>query len=155
MAQQLSNTFWRGTKIRFREAIDGASGLPIGLDTLDGARVRGAYWTPKGNPAPKVAVIAAHPRVDFTEHHTFPSLLRAGYGCMGANMRSLNNDTDCSHEKLVLDIGAYMTWLREHGTEKIILLGNSGGGSLFSLLNSHLQHANSNSYDMLILIPTF
>jgi hypothetical protein len=141
LAQQLSNTFWRGTKIRFREAIDDAMGIPIGLDVLDGAWVRGAYWTPKNNPAPKVAVIAAHPRVDFTEHHAFPALLRAGYGCMGANMRSLNNDTDCLHEKLVLDIGAYMTWLKEHGAEKIILLGNSGGGSLFSFYQSQAKAA--------------
>ncbi len=141
MAQQLHNTFWRGTKIRFREGVDGALGMPVSLDTLDSARVRGAYWTPKGNPAPKVAVIAAHPRVDFTEHHTFPALLRAGYGCMGANMRSLNNDADCLHEKLVLDIGAYMTWLKEHGTEKIVLLGNSGGGSLFSFYQGQAKAA--------------
>lgn len=138
---KLTNKFWRGFKIRFREATDDVAVRPIGLDTLDGARVRGAYWTPKDSPAPKVAVIAAHPRVDFTEHHTFPALLRAGYGCMGANMRSLNNDADCLHEKLVIDIGAYMTWLKEHGTEKIILLGNSGGGSLFSFYQSQAKAA--------------
>ncbi len=136
---QIPNTFWRGTKIRFREPIGDAIGVPLGLDAMDGARVRGAYWTPGNNPAPRVAVIAAHPRVDFTEHHAFPALLRAGYGCMGANMRSLNNDADCLHEKLVLDIAAYMTWLKEHGAEKIILLGNSGGGSLFSFYQSQAK----------------
>jgi hypothetical protein len=138
---QIANTFWRGTKIRFREPIDAAVGVPVGLDTMDGARLRGAYWTPGNNPAPKVAVIAAHPRVDFTEHHAFPALLRAGYGCMGANMRSLNNDMDCLHEKLLLDIAAYMVWLKEHGAEKIILLGNSGGGSLFSFYQSQAKTA--------------
>ncbi|MDP6688437.1 MAG: hypothetical protein QF384_02960 [Alphaproteobacteria bacterium] len=133
--------YWRGFKIRFREAVEDAAGLPLGLDTADGARIRGVYWMPKGNPMPKVAVIAAHPRVDFTEHHTFPSLLRAGYGCLGANLRSHNNDMDCLHEKLVLDIAAYMAWLREHGAEKIILLGNSGGGSLFSFYQQQAKAA--------------
>ncbi len=136
---KLGNTFWRGTKIRFREPVDGVRGQPVGLDTIDGARVRGVYWTPEANTAPKVAVIAGHPRVDFTEHHSFPALLRAGYGCMGANMRSLNNDADCLHEKLVLDIGAYMTWLKEHGAERIVLLGNSGGGSLFSFYQAQAK----------------
>ncbi len=124
--------YWRGFKIRFREPVAHAAGRPVGLDTADGARIRGVYWTPEANPATKVAVIAAHPRVDFTEHHTFPSLLRAGYGCLGANLRSHNNDMDCLHEKLVIDIAAYMAWLKEQGVEKIVLLGNSGGGSLFS-----------------------
>jgi hypothetical protein len=60
---------------------------------------------------------------------------------MGANMRSLNNDADCLHEKLVLDIGAYVTWLKEGGTEKIVLLGNSGGGSLFSFYQGQAKAA--------------
>jgi hypothetical protein len=51
---------------------------------------------------------------------------------MGANLRSLNNDIDCMHEKLVLDLSGYMKWMKERCVEKIILLGNSGGGSLFS-----------------------
>lgn len=133
--------YWRGFKIRFREPVEHAAGLPIGLDTADGARIRGVYWTPGNNPAPKVAVIAAHPRVDFTEHHTFPSLLRAGYGCLGANLRSHNNDMDCLHEKLVIDIAAYMAWLKEQGVETIVLLGNSGGGSLFSFYQAQATAA--------------
>ena len=29
---------------------------------------QGIYWTPKGNPRPKVALIATHYNVDFSEH---------------------------------------------------------------------------------------
>ncbi|MDD9914242.1 MAG: alpha/beta hydrolase [Rhodospirillaceae bacterium] len=90
-------------------------------------------------PKPRVAVIAAHPRVDFSEHHTFPDLLDAGYGCLGANLRSLNNDADCLHEKLLIDIAAYMDWLKQRGVEKIVLLGNSGGGSLFAFYQSQAK----------------
>lgn len=136
----LSKTYWRGTQIRFREPIDDfAVGEPVGVSVADGARIRGVYWTPKRNPRPKVAVIAAHPRVDFAEHHTFPALLKAGYGCMGANLRTLNNDADCLHEKLLVDIAGYMRWLKAHGAEKIVLLGNSGGGSLFSFYQAEAK----------------
>lgn len=128
----ISKTYWQGTQIRFREPVDDAVGLPVNLDAPDGARVHGLYWTPHGIPRPKVAVIAAHPRVDFSEHHAFPALLKAGYGCLGANLRTLNNDMDCLHEKLLVDLAAYMIWLREQGAERIVLLGNSGGGSLFA-----------------------
>ena len=128
----ISKTYWRGTQIRFREPVQDVVGQPVALDTMDGARVHGIYWTPGGNPRPRVAVIAAHPRVDFSEHHAFPALLKAGYGCLGANLRTLNNDMDCLHERLLIDVGAYMAWLREIGAEAVLLLGNSGGGSLFA-----------------------
>jgi len=130
---QVSLSYWRGTKIRFREnTSDFAVGRPVALDAPDTARIRGLYWTPKNNPKPKVAVIASHPRVDFSEHHSFPALLKAGYGCLGANPRSVNNDLDCLHEKVLVDISTYMVWLFDQGVEQVVLLGNSGGGSLFS-----------------------
>jgi hypothetical protein len=128
----LSKTYWRGTWIRFRREVPDAIGTPLALDTADGARVRGIWWTSRRNPRPKVAVIAAHPRVDFSEHHAFPALLEAGYGCLGANLRTLNNDVDCLHEKLLVDLAAYLHRLRDLGVERVLLLGNSGGGALFS-----------------------
>ncbi|WP_334129382.1 alpha/beta hydrolase [Sneathiella sp.] len=128
----LAKTYWHGTQIRFRDPVEGVTGIAVQVDAEDKTRVRGTFWRPDNNPKPKVVVIAAHPRGDFSEHHAFPGFLKAGYGCMGANMRSINNDSDCLHEKLVLDIAAYMKWLKENGAEKIILLGNSGGGALFS-----------------------
>ncbi len=71
-----------------------------------------------------------HPRVDFTRHYTFPRLLAAGVGCLGATTRSPNNDTDLEHETILLDVAACVRWLRvERGVESVILLGNSGGGS--------------------------
>ena len=139
--QLLSKTYWHGTQIRFREPTENIVGEPVALNSKDGARIRGVYWTPKNNPNPKVAVIAAHTRVDFSEHHTFGAILKAGYACLGANVRSLNNDTDCLHEKLVMDIGTYMDWLKERGVEKIIMLGNSGGGALFSFYQSQAKLA--------------
>ena len=135
----ISQTYWTGGHIKFRYAPEGVSGRPVALNAKDGARIRGLYWTPDANPNPKVAVVAAHPRVDFQEHHTFPKFLEAGYGCLGANTRTLNNDADCLHEKLLFDIAAYLTWLQEEGVEKIVLMGNSGGGSLFSFYQAQAK----------------
>lgn len=135
----LSKTYWRGTQIRFRRPVDNVVGAPVAIDSQDGARLHGVWWTNSRVPAPRVAVIAAHPRVDFAEHHTFPDLLDAGYGCLGANLRSLNNDADCLHEKLLIDIAAYIGWLKARGVEKVVLLGNSGGGSLFSFYQSQAK----------------
>lgn len=137
----LSKTYWNGSQIRFRTPCD-ATGTPLRLGTGGGVEVRGVYWTPKNNPDPKVAVIASHPRVDFSEHHAFPALLAAGYACLGANLRSNLNDSNCIHEQLLLDIARYIRWLKEdRQVEKVVLLGNSGGGSLFSFYQSQAAAA--------------
>lgn len=128
----LSATYWRASWIRFREPVDEfAECRPVLLNAHDGVQIRGLHWTPRSNPRPRVAVIAAHPRVDFSQHYTFPALLRAGYACVGANLRSINNDLNCVHEELLLDLAAYVNWLRDEcGVEKVVWLGNSGGGTL-------------------------
>jgi hypothetical protein len=126
-------TFWRGGWVRFREPVgDFARCEPVTVRAHDGTQVRGLYWTPRRGPgAARAAVVAAHPRVDFSQHYAFPALLRAGYACLGANLRSLHNDVNCVHEQLLLDLAAYVGWLRERrGIERLAWLGNSGGGSL-------------------------
>ncbi len=130
-------SYWHGSHIRFRRGVADAVGEPVMLSTSDRADVRGIWWTSRANRNPRVAVIASHPRADFSFHHAFPDFLDAGYGCLGANMRTLNNDIDCVHERLVIDIATYMRWLKsERGVDKVVLLGNSGGGSLFSFYQS-------------------
>ena len=51
---------------------------------------------------------------------------------MGAVTRHLNNDTDALHERMLLDVAGTIAWLRTHGFRRVVLLGNSGGGSLFA-----------------------
>jgi hypothetical protein len=131
----LSHTYWRGSWVRFREPMAAVEALArcrlVTVNASDGAQSRGLYWTPRAHPRPRVAVVAAHPRVDFSQHYLFPHLLRAGYACLGANLRSLNNDVSCVHEQLLLDLAAHLRWLQaERGIERIVWLGNSGGGSL-------------------------
>ena len=53
----------------------------------------------------------------------------------------LNNDTDMVHERLLFDIAAGMRWLREQRFERVVLLGNSGGGSLLGFYESQASRA--------------
>jgi pimeloyl-ACP methyl ester carboxylesterase len=82
-----------------------------------------------------------HPRGEFSRHYVVPGLVARGYAVFGHNSRYLNNDTDMVHERLLFDIAAGMRWLREQGFERIVLLGNSGGGSLLGFYQSQASRA--------------
>lgn len=91
---------------------------------------QGIYWTPKGQ-RPKAAFIATHYNVDFSEHYIAPYLATRGFGFLGWNTRYRGFEDQFLLEHAILDISVGMRWLREQaGVETIIILGNSGGGSL-------------------------
>src|SRR6185437_13348665 len=108
---------------------------PVRLFAADGAESAGLfYW--KGARLPKTVVYLMHPRGDFARHYAIPGLVSAGYAAFGHNSRYLNNDSEAIHERLVLDIAAGMLWLRARGVENVVLLGNSGGASLFAFYHA-------------------
>ena len=91
---------------------------------------QGIYWTAAGK-RPKVAIIATHYNVDFAEHYIAPYFARQGFGFLGWNTRYRGFEDQFLLEHAVLDIGVGMKWLKEEaGVEQIVILGNSGGGSL-------------------------
>jgi hypothetical protein len=103
---------------------------PVLLEAEDGGLGNAILYT-KDNRH-RTVVCFMHPRADMSRHYAIPMLLEAGYGAFGQNSRWLNNDETCVHEILLLDVAAGMRFLRARGFEHIVLVGNSGGGSLYT-----------------------
>jgi pimeloyl-ACP methyl ester carboxylesterase len=97
---------------------------------------QGLYFTAAGEK-PKTAFIATHYNVDFSEHYLGEYMAERGFGFLGWNTRFRGNEAFFLLEYALLDIGAGVRWLREvAGVENIVLLGNSGGGSLMAAYQS-------------------
>ena len=102
---------------------------PVALEAADGGLSSGLLHS-KGRH--RTVVCFMHPQADMSRHYAIPALLDAGYAAFGQNSRTLNNDTLCVHETLLLDVAAGVRYLRGRGFENIIFCGNSGGGSLYA-----------------------
>jgi len=102
---------------------------------------QGLWWTPDGGP-PATALIASHYNIDFAEHYLAEPLAERSYGFLGWNTRYRGNEAYFLLEHAVIDIGVGVRWLREQGVERVVLLGNSGGGSLMAAYQSQAIEPN-------------
>jgi len=111
----------------------------VQLYAADLGKSRGVLWMPpRGKP--RTVVIMAHPRADFSTHYSIPFWIESGIAAFALNTRYLNNDAMMLHESLLLDLAAGIKFLREEaGFERIVMLGNSGGGSLFSYYDAQAR----------------
>ncbi len=117
---------------------------------LDGHPLLGRLYLPP-RATPDTAAVVMHPRGDFLRHYLAPGLAGAGYAFLAANSRYLHNDADALHERLCLDVAGAITLLRERGFERVVLIGNSGGGSLFGL---YLEQAGRRPEERLERAPS-
>ena len=122
-------------------------GIPMatgaGLDVYSGvARASGRIWASrhKSTKGPAdTAVIVVHPASNFLGHYMLGSLANCGVDAIGLCTRYIGNDSSLLMENCVLDIGAAIRHLREDRYQKIVLIGNSGGGGLAALYESQAE----------------
>ncbi|MCF6386766.1 lysophospholipase [Mycobacterium sp. MBM] len=90
---------------------------------------------------PKIAVIATHYQIDFSEHYLADYLATRGIGFLGWNTRFRGFESTFLLDHALVDIGVGIRWLREvQGIETVVLLGNSGGGSLMAAYQAQAKH---------------
>jgi hypothetical protein len=111
-----------------REPPAGTRCEPIQLLTEDAAVAHGWLYTRGGEDT---VVVLGHPRADFARHYAVPGLVEAGVAALCLDTRWLGNDSTLVHERVLLDVAAAVRAARER-FDRVVLCGNSGGGSLFT-----------------------
>jgi pimeloyl-ACP methyl ester carboxylesterase len=100
------------------------------LITFDGEVTRGTLYRPDAGCDSVCCLM--HPRQDLRHHPIIPELLDCGHAVWAQAGRDVGNDLRLVHENALLDVAAGMEWLREQGFGRLILVGHSGGGGLYS-----------------------
>lgn len=118
----------------FEKLPSGTTVTNVPLTAQDRGESAGVLYRRGGE---RTVVCMMHPRGDMTRHYAIPYLLEAGYAAFGQAGRWVNNDVALVHEMLLADVAAALSFLREQaGFEHVVLLGNSGGGALYSFYQS-------------------
>ncbi|WP_019630536.1 alpha/beta hydrolase [Actinomadura atramentaria] len=114
----------------------------LGRAGAGGHPCQGVYHRRAGT-SPKIAVIATHYQIDFAEHYMAEYLAERGFGFLGWNTRFRGDENHFLLDHALVDIGVGVRWLREvAGAETVVLLGNSGGGSLMAAYQSQAVEPN-------------
>ena len=121
----------------------------IGLPSPSGARAgagghpcQGLFHRGMGRK-PKVAMIATHYQIDFSEHYLADYMATRGIGFLGWNTRYRGFESNFRLDHALVDVGVGVRWLREvANVETVVLLGNSGGGSLMAAYQSQAVDPN-------------
>lgn len=125
-------------------------GLPsptAGRAGAGGHPCQGLYHRAVGRK-PKVAMIAAHYQIDFAEHYLADYIATRGIGFLGWNTRFRGFESSFLLDHALVDIGVGVRWLREvQGVDYVVLLGNSGGGSLMAAYQSQALEPNVTPLD--------
>jgi hypothetical protein len=129
--------------------MDGLDVSFVGRPSATGPRIQagghpcqGLYVRAQGT-RPTTALIAAHYNVDFSEHYLAPHMAERGFGFLGWNTRFRGAEDLFLLEHALIDIAVGVKWLREEaGAERVVILGNSGGGSLMGAYQAEATAAS-------------
>lgn len=123
----------------FRNAAWTMTHLPPGtqvsvfpLTTADGAATNGFLYS---NGKADTVFCIMHPREFLAAHYLIPEILAGGAAVWTQTPRSVGSDLRLEHEIALFDVAAGLLHLQNSGFKKIVLLGNSGGASLYAFYN--------------------
>jgi hypothetical protein len=106
------------------------------MSTADGAPLLG-YLHARGGE--RTVAFFMHPRELLVAHYLVPSLVSAGIACWMQGPRAVGNDLRLEHELAVQDVAAGVIQVRRLGFRDVVLVGNSGGASLFAFYNQQAR----------------
>lgn len=118
-----------GTDWSPRDVPDGTVTRNVVLRTADNAAITGSLYL-RGQPDTVVCIM--HPREFMACHYLVPDIVASGFAAWSQGSRSVGNDLRLEHETALFDVAAALEFLRRQGFKKIVLLGNSGGASLYA-----------------------
>ncbi|MET4577713.1 alpha-beta hydrolase superfamily lysophospholipase [Ottowia thiooxydans] len=116
------------------------------MDVQSGvARRAGLLWCTRhrasgiGGPIAKTAVVVVHPSSNFMGHYALDALAECGVDAVGMSTRYIGNEAMLILEHCVVDIGSVIRHLRTEGYQRVVLIGNSGGGGLVALYQNQAE----------------
>jgi pimeloyl-ACP methyl ester carboxylesterase len=134
-----------GSELQLNDVVSEFVGLPspvVGRAGAGGHPGQGLYHRP-ADARPTTAFIATHYNVDFSEHYLADLMAERGFGFLGWNTRFRGNEAHFLLDHALAEIGVGVRWLREQaGVDRVVLLGNSGGGSLMAAYQSQAVEPN-------------
>jgi acetyl esterase/lipase len=133
--------FRSGANVALEGLGDHVEYTAVDLAAQDGPVSRGLLFRRRGT-RPLVGLHLMHPRTDQSRNYLIPPLVDRGFMVLGRAGRSVNNDIATEHERLLTDVAAGVCLLRERGCERVVLVGNSGGGSLAAFYQSQATREN-------------
>jgi hypothetical protein len=112
-----------------RDVPDGTITRNVVLRTADNVAVTGSLYM-RGKPETVVCVM--HPREFMACHYLIPDIVESGCAAWSQGSRSVGNDLRLEHEVALFDVAAGLNFLHAQQFKRIVLLGNSGGASLYA-----------------------
>jgi pimeloyl-ACP methyl ester carboxylesterase len=111
----------------------------VPLTAEDGGVLDGALYSPAERGG--TALVLMHPAVGFHHHYALIPLAARGFTVLGLDSRFTGNEGPLIMEQVLLDLAAGIRHLRQLGHDRVVLVGNSGGGALAAFYQAQAERA--------------